>query len=505
MLYHLYELAHAAMNPARMAAGSAKFLFRNPFNPLAHTTVGRGTAAAAELLERTTRRYAKPEFGIAAACVGGRNIAVHERVVWHKPFCRLVHFSRDLPEADIANSPRVLIVAPLSGHYATLLRGTVEGLLPTHEVYLTDWVDARMVPVERGAFDLDDYVDYVVDMIRLFKGDVHVMAVCQPAVPVLMAVSYLEAQDDPDSPRSMILLGGPVDTRINPTAVNQLANDKGIDWFRQHVITTVPWPHPGRGRQVYPGFLQLTGFISMNLDRHVNAHKELFVNLMKGDGDSAEKHREFYDEYLAVMDLPAEYYLQTVEQVFIRHALPTGRMHYRNQLIDPGAVRRVALMTVEGEQDDITGIGQCEAAHALCGNLSHSMKRHRLQPKAGHYGIFNGSRFKADIVPAIGAFVRRHDFRGRNAFMRFFKQIRGTHRIEIAPQPISQYAEAVAAEPLYPRYRDSTGLAVNTSLQPGGKNISSAPLLLASTPLSLHLRRPSIPISPTTSQEKRER
>ncbi len=294
-------------------------------------------------------------------------------------------------------------------------------------------------------------------------------------------------------PRSMILLGGPVDTRINPTAVNQLANDKGIDWFRQHVITTVPWPHPGRGRQVYPGFLQLTGFISMNLDRHVNAHKELFVNLMKGDGDSAEKHREFYDEYLAVMDLPAEYYLQTVEQVFIRHALPTGRMHYRNHLIDPGAVRRVALMTVEGEKDDITGIGQCEAAHALCGNLSHSMKRHRLQPKAGHYGIFNGSRFKADIVPAIGAFVRRHDLRGRNAFMRFFKQIRGTHRIEIAPQPISQYAEAVAAELLYPRYRDSTGLAVNTSLQPGGKNISSAPLLLASTPLSFHLRRPSIP------------
>ncbi|NJM33935.1 MAG: polyhydroxyalkanoate depolymerase [Rhodomicrobium sp.] len=435
MLYHFYEFAHAAMNPARMAAGSAKLIFQNPFNPFAHTSIGRGTAAAAELIERTTRRYEKPAFGIDAVSIGGRNAAVRERVVWRRPFCRLVHFSRDIPEKDAARSPRILIVAPLSGHYATLLRGTVEGLLPSHDVYITDWIDARMVPAAEGPFDLDVYVDYLIDMIRLFKGDVHVMAVCQPSVPVLTAVSYLEMRQDADSPRSMILLGGPIDTRISPTAVNRLAQEKGIDWFRQNVVTAVPWPYPGRGRQVYPGFLQLTGFISMNMDRHVSAHRELFFNLVKGDGDSAEKHREFYDEYLAVMDLTAEYYLQTVETVFIEHALPKGKMHYRGRPIDPSAVRRVALMTVEGEKDDITGIGQCEAAHRLCSSLPKRMRRHHLQPKAGHYGIFNGSRFRSDIVPAMETFILRHDPRGGGLVTRLLRQIRNVGRIDYAAAP----------------------------------------------------------------------
>lgn len=437
VLYHMYELAHAALTPARAAANGAKFLFRNPLNPLANTSMGRGTAAAAELVERSTRRYKKPEFGILSATVNGRSVAVQEVSVWHKPFCRLLHFRRDLPEKEIARSPRILIVAPLSGHFATLLRGTVEGLLPFHEVYIADWADARTVPAGVGPFGLEDYADYVMEMIRLFKGDVHVMAVCQPSVPVLMAVSHMEGTGDPHSPRSMTLLGGPVDTRLSPTAVNELAKSKGTDWFRRNVITTVPWPYQGHGRQVYPGFLQLTGFMSMNLDRHMNAHRELFFNLVQGDGDSAEKHREFYDEYLAVMDLPAEYYLETVDAVFVRHALPQGAMTYRGNRIDPGAVRRVALMTVEGEKDDITGIGQCHAAHTICTNIPRGMRKHHLQPKAGHYGIFNGSRYKADIVPEITKFVHRHDIRGAGVVRRLLRVGSAARRYEEAPQPVS--------------------------------------------------------------------
>ena len=450
MLYHLYEFAHAAMNPARLAAGSAKFIFSNPFNPISHTTIGKGTAAAAELVERTTRRYEKPSFGISATCVEGRNVSVCEQVVWEKPFCRLIKFHRDLPATDSSRSTRILVVAPLSGHYATLLRGTIEGLLPFHEVYITDWIDARMVPQEAGEFDLDCYVDYVIAMIRLFKGDVHVMAVCQPSVPVLIAVAHLEAIRDDHVPRSMTLLGGPIDTRINPTAVNKLAVEKGIDWFRQHMITTVPWPYPGHRRRVYPGFIQLSGFISMNMDRHVNAHKDLFFNLVKGDGDSAEKHREFYDEYLAVMDLTAEFYLQTVENVFINHLLPKGEMLYRGQLIDPGAVRRIALMTVEGEKDDITGVGQCHAAHRLCRNLPKSMKKHHLQPGAGHYGIFNGSRFCRDIVPSITAFIKQNDFRADNLLQRFIRRLTSAKRINIASSPAPLMNGSASALPFPP-------------------------------------------------------
>jgi poly(3-hydroxybutyrate) depolymerase len=418
-------------------AGGTQFIFRNPLNPLSHTSMGRSTAAAAELLERSTRRYKKPEFRIRATEVNGQKVAVEESIVWQKPFCRLIHFRKSLPQEVVAKASRILIVAPLSGHYATLLRGTVEGLLPFHEVYITDWADARSVPSSRGAFDLDDYVDYLIEMIRLFKGDVHLMAVCQPSVPVMMAVSHMEATRDPHIPHSMILLGGPIDTRNSPTAVNELAQSKGTDWFASNVITHVPWPHPGAGRLVYPGFLQLTGFMSMNLDRHLKAHKELFFNLVKGDGDSAEKHREFYDEYLAVMDLPADYYLQTIDAVFVRHALPKGEMTYRGQRIDPSVIRCVALMTVEGEKDDITGIGQCAAAHNLCRNLPKSKKKQHLQPKVGHYGIFNGSRYRADIVPEITAFVHRCDVRGGSRIKRFFKCAIGSKRAETAPKQIA--------------------------------------------------------------------
>lgn len=460
LLYHLYELAHVALTPTRAVADSAKFLFRNPFNPLSHTSMGRGTAAAAELLERTTRRYKKPSFGLTSTEVDGQHVAVHEEVVWQKPFCRLTHFRRAIPVEEIDASPRILIVAPLSGHYATLLRGTVEGLLPTHEVYITDWTDARSVPLLRGKFDLDDYMEYVIEMIHLFKGDVHVVAVCQPSVPVLASIAYMEAHQDPESPRSMILMGGPIDTRLSPTAVNQLAKTKGISWFRNNVITSVPWPHAGHGRQVYPGFLQLTGFMSMNLDRHLTAHKDLFVNLIKGDGDSAEKHREFYDEYLAVMDLTAEYYLQTIETVFVEHALPNGKMKFRGGPIDPGEIRHVALMTVEGEKDDITGIGQCHAAHTLCCNLPKGMKKHHLQPKVGHYGIFNGSRYRTDIVPEITAFVHQHDPRASGRIKRVFKSMFDTRRIEAAPQPISEATQA------------SQGISVSTANRPRTNNVA---------------------------------
>ena len=435
MLYHLYEFAQAAMAPARTMADGTKFFFRNPFNPFAHTSLGRGTAAAAELIERSTRRYRKPSFGIASTVAGGRETGVREETVWERPFCKLIHFRRDLPEREVKTASRVLVVAPMSGHYATLLRGTVEGLLPFHEVYITDWLDARTVPQAKGRFDMGDYVDYLIEMIHLFKGDVHVMAVCQPSVPVLAAVSLMEARGDPYTPRSMILMGGPIDTRISKTAVNDLAEKQGTDWFRRNVVTSVPWPHPGYGRKVYPGFLQLTGFMSMNLDRHMSAHKDLFLNLVKGDDDSAEKHREFYDEYLAVMDLTAEFYLQTVDEVFVKHTLAKGVMTHRAEPVDPGAVRRVALMTVEGEKDDITGLGQCAAAHDLCRNLPRSMKRHLLQPKVGHYGIFNGARYRTEIVPRITAFIQAHDVRA-SRLGQFLTSLRGGRGIEMPPAPL---------------------------------------------------------------------
>ncbi|MGC2082904.1 MAG: polyhydroxyalkanoate depolymerase [Bradyrhizobium sp.] len=404
-MYWMYEMAHASLNPARAVGDAAKILFQNPLNPWSHTQVGKSIAAACEVFERTTRRYGKPEWGLDFTEVNGIRVPVEVRVVWEKPFCRLLYFDRKLTRPLRSPAPRVLIVAPMSGHYATLLRGTVEAFLPTHEVYITDWADARMVPLAEGRFDLDDYIDYVMEMLRDLGTNMHVVAVCQPAVPVLAAVSVMEAERDPFTPISMTLMGGPIDTRRNPTAVNNLAQERGIDWFRNHVITKVPFPHAGVMRDVYPGFLQLNGFISMNLDRHVDAHKALFANLVKGDGDQVDKHRVFYDEYLAVMDLAAEYYLQTVETVFIKHALPKGEMTHRGNLVDPSKVTRVALMTVEGEKDDISGLGQTEATHELCSSIPAHRRVHYVQPGVGHYGVFNGSRFKSEIVPRINDFM----------------------------------------------------------------------------------------------------
>jgi len=407
MFYQFYEFSHAAMAPVRATAETMRAAYRSPFNPLSYTSFGRSMAAGLEVFERATRRYGKPEFGLGETLIENQAVSVHEKTVWSKPFCDLIHFERCLPPGH-GRDPKILVVAPMSGHYATLLRGTVEALLPSADVYITDWKDARMVPLVGGSFDLDDYIDYTMEMIRFLGPDTHVVAVCQPSVPVLAAVALMEEANDPLSPASMTLMGGPIDTRINPTAVNKLAMDKPLTWFEENVIMQVPWPQPGTMRNVYPGFLQLSGFMSMNLDKHMSAHKEFFFHLVKNNGDSAEKHREFYDEYLAVMDLTAEFYLQTVDTVFIRHALPKGEMTHRGKLVDPSKIRKTALLTVEGENDDISGVGQTYAAQTLCSSLPDSMRQHYLQPDVGHYGVFNGSRFRKEIAPRIIQFARDH-------------------------------------------------------------------------------------------------
>jgi poly(3-hydroxybutyrate) depolymerase len=407
VLYYLYEMNHAALAPWRAMADAGINFWRSPVNPLSDTQIGRSWAASLELFERTTRRYGKPEFGISEAIVDDDLVAIEEVVTIAKPFCKLLNF-RKLIDRKRKREHKLLIVAPMSGHYATLLRGTVEAMLPHYDVYITDWVDARSVPALEGGFDLDDYVDYVADFLRHLGPDTSVMAVCQPSVPVMAAVSLMNAMKDPCAPKTMILMGGPIDTRRNPTAVNRLAQEKGVDWFRNNVIMKVPAPHAGMMRDVYPGFLQLGGFMTMNLDRHIDAHRELFWHLVDGDGDSAEKHREFYDEYMSVMDLTAEFYLETVEKVFVNHDLPRGTLTHRNMMVDPSKITQTALMTIEGERDDISGVGQTEAAQDLCSNLPKEKKLHHLQPGVGHYGVFNGSRFRKEIVPRIVEFVNKN-------------------------------------------------------------------------------------------------
>jgi poly(3-hydroxybutyrate) depolymerase len=408
-MYWFYEMGQAALNPSRIWADATRLFFRNPVNPLSFTTFGKTVAAAAELFERSTRRYGRPEWRIDSTLVGGERVPVEIKAVWERPFCRLLHFEREFARPFKRPQPRLLIVAPMSGHYPTLLRGTVEAFLPNHDVYVTEWADARMVPLAEGPFDLDDYIDYVIDILHVLGSGTHVIAVCQPSVPVLAAVSLMEADHDPCVPYSMVLMGGPIDTRVNPTIVNTLAEQRGSEWFRRNVISKVPFPHPGFMRDVYPGFLQLNGFVSMNLDRHIEAHKQLFMELVQGDGDSAAKHKEFYDEYLAVMDLAAEFYLQTVDTVFVRHDLPDGTMRHRGRLIEPAKIKRVALLTVEGEHDDISGVGQTEAAHRLCTGIPTEHKVHWLQSGVGHYGVFNGSRFRSEIAPRIADFVLSHN------------------------------------------------------------------------------------------------
>jgi poly(3-hydroxybutyrate) depolymerase len=406
MLYYLYEMNHAALAPWRAAADAGLNFWKSPANPMAKTQWGRTAAASLEMFERVTRRYGKPQFEIAETIVGTDIVPIIETEVLRKPFMGLLNFTKDWGKAKPAKPQhKLLIVAPMSGHYATLLRGTVEAMLPRFDVYITDWVDARTVPLSHGTFDLDDYVDYVIETLQFLGPDTSVMAVCQPSVPVLAAVALMNAAKDSCAPKTMVLMGGPIDTRRNPTAVNKLAEEKGIEWFRRNVVMKVPPPHAGALRDVYPGFLQLGGFMTMNLDRHIDAHRELYWHMVEGDGDSAEKHREFYDEYMSVMDLTADFYLQTVDKVFVRHDLPKGTFTHRNKLVDCAKISQTALMTVEGERDDISGVGQTQAAQDLCSALPPQKKLHYLQPGVGHYGVFNGSRFRKEIAPKIADFL----------------------------------------------------------------------------------------------------
>ncbi len=405
-LYQLHEMHHAAMAPIGMLASAGKHLYHNPLNPLSYTTIGRTIAAASELVERITRRYGKPEFGINETEVNGKAVAVEEELVHGLPFCNLLHFKRNIKNDD----PRLLIVAPMSGHHATLLRGTVRDMLPHADVYITDWIDARDIPQYEGKFDLDDYIYYVMQFIKKLGPNTHVMAVCQPAVPVFAAVALMNSTRSKCTPPSMTLIGGPIDTRINSTEVNNLAETRPLSWFEQNVITRVPVNYPGFMRRVYPGFLQLTGFMTMNLDRHIGAHLKLFQHLVEGDGESVETHKAFYNEYLSVMDITAEFYLQTVETVFQKHLLPRGEMLWNGEEhVDPAAITKTALLTIEGERDDISGVGQTEAAHNLCTNLPPAMRKHHLQKGVGHYGLFNGRRYRQHIVPVINEFIRKHD------------------------------------------------------------------------------------------------
>lgn len=405
MLYHWHEWQRASLAPLRMAAEANMHLFRHPLNPTAYTQGGRAIAAACELFETAVRRHGKPRFAIDSVTISGAEVAVTEHILHRKPFCQIKHFRRAIKRDD----PRLLIVAPLSGHFATLLRGTVQAMLSEHDVYITDWRDARQVPLRRGAFHLDDYVDYVVEFMRLLGPDLHVMAVCQPSVPVLAAAALLAAEKDPALPRSLILMGGPIDTRINPTAPNRLATSRPLAWFERTMIQHVPLGSPGAMRRVYPGFLQLTGFMSMNPGRHLNAHIRLFNHLVEGDGESAAAHRAFYDEYRAVMDLPAEYYLETVERVFQNHDLALGRFRYRGRVVRPEVIQRMGLMTVEGEKDDISAPGQTKAAQRLCPAIPARRRRHHLQPGVGHYGVFNGRRWREEIAPRIKRFIRANE------------------------------------------------------------------------------------------------
>ncbi len=391
MLYLMHETSRLMLAPVRYAAEATRLACSSPMHPLAYAPYRDVVAASCEMFERATRTYEKPRFDLPSP----------ERTVWESPFCRVIGFGDEAAR----ERPKLLLVAPMSGHYATLLRGTVDSFTDTHDVYITDWINAREIPVSAGSFGLDDYIDTCIAIFDALGPDLNVVAVCQPSVPVLAAIARMEEDGLPNVPVTATLIGGPIDTRRNPTAVNELPARNGIAWFERNCIQTVPPGYAGSGRAVYPGFLQLMGFMSMNPERHAGSHWDMFDHLVQGDGDSAEKHRRFYDEYLAVMDLTAEFYLQTVAQVFIEHRLPLGTMIHRGRPVDLSAIRTCALMAVEGEKDDITGIGQTKAALDLTPNLPDSRKAYHLQADAGHYGIFNGSRFRAEIVPKIAGFM----------------------------------------------------------------------------------------------------
>ncbi|PZP29896.1 MAG: polyhydroxyalkanoate depolymerase [Roseateles depolymerans] len=413
MLYQFFETQRALLSPfAEFASASAK-LYSHPLSPFAHSPLSQRMSAGLDLMHRLAKEYEKPEFDIRTVVVDGVDVAVQELVALDKPFCRLLRFKRYTDDqavlAKMKDQPTVLVVAPLSGHHSTLLRDTVKQLLKDHKVYITDWTDARMVPEEVGPFHLDDYIEYVQEFIRHIGADsCHVISVCQPTVPVLAAISLMASRGEA-TPRSMTMMGGPIDARRSPTAVNNLAMNRSFAWFENNVIYRVPTNFPGAGRAVYPGFLQHTGFVAMNPDRHLNSHYDYFLDLVRGDDDSVEAHRRFYDEYNAVLDMPAEYYLDTIKTVFQDFALVNGTWKVRGHLVRPQDISETALLTVEGELDDISGAGQTKAAHDLCAGVPKAHQIHYDAIGAGHYGIFSGRRWRENVYPQVRDFIARYD------------------------------------------------------------------------------------------------
>ena len=409
MLYDAYEVQRSFLAGASKLAGLGAGWLSNPANPFAYSSGGPLVAASLEVFAHAAAPRGKPEFGIHSTKVGRKAVQVHEEVLLRKPFGQLKHFARE----GVDSGPPLLIVAPMSGHFATLLRGTVERLLPRHDVYITDWRDAKLVPMKDGSFDLDDYIDYLIEFLELIGQRTgerpHLLAVCQPAVPAFAATALMNADSNRWRPRTLTMMGGPIDTRKAPTAVNTLATQRPHSWFQNNVIATVPMIYPGSGRKVYPGFLQLAGFMTMNLGSHLISHWEMFKHLVVGDEESADSTRQFYDEYRSVCDMASEFYLQTVDVVFQRHLLPKGKLEHRGRVVDPAAIRDTALLAIEGERDDISGVGQTRAALEIATKLPAAKKEYFLAQDVGHYGIFNGRKWRERIAPVVEKWIAAHN------------------------------------------------------------------------------------------------
>ncbi|RYE03724.1 MAG: polyhydroxyalkanoate depolymerase [Sphingomonadales bacterium] len=408
MLYNAYEIQRSLLAGASAMANFSAGLLNNPANPFAYFGGGPVLGSALEVFAHASAPRGKPDFGLDHTTIDGRLVDVHEEIVLRKPFGQLKHFKRE----GVEGGPKLLIVAPMSGHYATLLRGTVERMLPGHDVYITDWRDAKLVPLSDGKFDLDDYIDYLIEFLAFIGKDgdprPHVLAVCQPSVPCFAAAALMSADKHPNRPRTLTMMGGPIDTREAPTAVNTLATERPHSWFEQNVIATIPMTYPGAGRKVYPGFLQLAGFMTMNLGSHMISHWEMFKHLVQGDGESADSTMRFYEEYRSVCDMTAEFYLQTIDTVFQDHSLPKGTMTHRGRPVDPRAITDIAVLAIEGEKDDISGIGQTRAALTLATALPKKMKQYYLAADVGHYGIFNGSKWRNRIAPVVDEWIATH-------------------------------------------------------------------------------------------------
>jgi len=404
MLYNAYEFQRTVLSAASAWADVSSQWLQNPLNPLAYSNVAPIMASGLDVFAHASASRGKPDFGFTDVEVNGANVPVTEEIILRKRFGQLKRFRRK----GVAGQPKLLIVAPMSGHYATLLRGTVERMLPRHDVYITDWRDAKLIPLDEGRFDLDDYIDYIIEFLEKLGPGTHMLAVCQPTVPAYAATAIMCADDNPCRPSTLTMMGGPIDTREAPTVVNTVATQRPLAWFEQNVIHTVPIFYPGSGRRVYPGFLQLSGFMAMNLGNHLVSHWGMFRHLVDGDEESAAATKSFYQEYRSVCDMTAEFYLQTIDQVFQRHLLPRGELMHRGRLIEPGAITDVGLLAIEGERDDISGLGQTKAALALARGLPDTNKKYVIAEKVGHYGIFNGRRWRENIAPVVDDWIAAH-------------------------------------------------------------------------------------------------